>query len=280
MKKNDKKEFLSFIIIALVVCAILSAIGFSTDIGSFFIILIVICSISLLIFFLNLPFMKGKIGEAVVALLLKEFSKKHNGKVINDVIIVDEENKSSQIDHILLHTSGIYVIETKNFSGRIYGKETDKTWTQVLAKGKVKNKFYSPVLQNQKHVERMQSVLCISTFMESCIVLIKGNTKYIDSPNTFSPLALRKHILLKINEDIIPLEQVEYIYDKINNFKINPTKTIEEHVNAIKEFKNSLICPFCNGELIKRQSKNGKKFYGCSNFPKCKFTKQINEKEC
>lgn len=276
MKKNDKKEFLSFIIIALVICAILSAIGVSTDVGSFFIVLIVICAISLLIFFLNLPFMKGKIGEAIVSLLLKEFTKKHNGKVINDVIIVDEENKSSQIDHILFHTSGIYVIETKNFSGRIYGKESDKTWTQVLAKGKVKNKFYSPVLQNQKHIERMQNVLSISTFMESCIVLIKGNIAFIDTPNTYSPLSLRKHILSKINEDIIPFEQVEYIYEKINNFKSNPTKTIEEHVNEIKTFKESLICPFCKGELIIRQSKNGNKFYGCSNFPKCKFTKQIN----
>ena len=276
MKKNDKKEFLSFIIIALVICAILSAIGVSTDVGSFFIVLIVICAISLLIFFLNLPFMKGKIGEAIVSLLLKEFTKKHNGKVINDVIIVDEENKSSQIDHILFHTSGIYVIETKNFSGRIYGKESDKTWTQVLAKGKVKNKFYSPVLQNQKHIERMQNVLSISTFMESCIVLIKGNIAFIDTPNTYSPLSLRKHILSKINEDIIPFEQVEYIYERINNFKSNPTKTIEEHVNEIKTFKESLICPFCKGELIIRQSKNGNKFYGCSNFPKCKFTKQIN----
>ena len=74
-------------------------------------------------------------------------------------IYVDEENKSSQIDHILFHTSGIYVIETKNFSGRIYGKESDKAWTQVLAKGKVKNKFYSPVLQNQKHIERTRLLI-------------------------------------------------------------------------------------------------------------------------
>jgi DNA topoisomerase-1 len=30
-------------------------------------------------------------------------------------------------------------------------------------------------------------------------------------------------------------------------------------------------CPKCGGELVERKSKKGRTFYGCGNFPKCKF---------
>lgn len=33
-------------------------------------------------------------------------------------------------------------------------------------------------------------------------------------------------------------------------------------------------CPYCKGDLIKRVGKFGN-FYGCKNYPKCKFTKKI-----
>jgi DNA topoisomerase-1 len=35
--------------------------------------------------------------------------------------------------------------------------------------------------------------------------------------------------------------------------------------------KTGVSCPQCGGELVKRVSKKKKIFYGCSNFPKCKF---------
>ncbi|MDD6393178.1 MAG: topoisomerase DNA-binding C4 zinc finger domain-containing protein [Prevotella sp.] len=34
---------------------------------------------------------------------------------------------------------------------------------------------------------------------------------------------------------------------------------------------NAGICPKCGGQLIKRNGKYGS-FYGCSNYPNCKFT--------
>jgi len=40
--------------------------------------------------------------------------------------------------------------------------------------------------------------------------------------------------------------------------------------NKKKDFVGK--CPECGGELIIRQSRNGKRFLGCSNYPKCKVT--------
>ncbi len=40
--------------------------------------------------------------------------------------------------------------------------------------------------------------------------------------------------------------------------------------------KTGVKCPECEGELVERQSKKGRKFYGCSNYPACDFI--INKK--
>ena len=37
---------------------------------------------------------------------------------------------------------------------------------------------------------------------------------------------------------------------------------------------NQGICPRCGGQLVLRKGKFGS-FYGCSNFPKCKFTRNL-----
>ena len=39
---------------------------------------------------------------------------------------------------------------------------------------------------------------------------------------------------------------------------------------------NSMICPKCGSKLIIRDGKNGK-FIGCTNYPKCRFTKNIEK---
>ena len=52
----------------------------------------------------------------------------------------------------MIHEKGIFVIESKNYSGWIFGNERDKKWTQVLANGD-KNYFFNPILQNKIHIK-------------------------------------------------------------------------------------------------------------------------------
>ncbi len=47
-------------------------------------------------------------------------------------------------------------------------------------------------------------------------------------------------------------------------------------VGIIKAESEKEKCPQCNGNLIERRGKFGK-FYGCSNYPKCRFIKKIND---
>ena len=55
--------------------------------------------------------------------------------------MIKSKNKTHQIDHVIVSSKGIFSVETKNYSGRIYGEDNQKEWTQVLNYGKVKNKF-------------------------------------------------------------------------------------------------------------------------------------------
>ena len=64
---------------------------------------------------------KGRRGERAVASILSELPSSEYS-VINDITLQDEHG-STQIDHVIVSVYGIFVIETKNYSGWIMGAE-------------------------------------------------------------------------------------------------------------------------------------------------------------
>ena len=276
--RRKPSEFQKITAIIFLICFALSTVGVSLNPDIFLGVVIFVLVIALVGVFLSTPIMRGKIGELKISLLLKSITKKYNGKVINDVIIIDENNKSSQIDHVLFHTSGIYVIETKNYSGRIYGTENQKEWTQVLAYGNRKNKLYNPLFQNYTHLVRLEKLFGNIKTFNSCVVFVKGNINYIEANNVYTPNSLKRFILDNINDTIYTENEINDLYNKLLEYKLNPVKTTKEHVEDIKIMRTNIdnnICPNCNIPLVLKTSKEGNKFYGCSNYPKCKFTKKI-----
>lgn len=265
------------VFISLILASIIGSIGgkgfnFGTFVVVFFITLIVLVIGSAI---LSTPKVKGIIGEKRVAKKLARLAKKYDGKVINDVIIPGDNDKTSQIDHVLIVPQGIFVIETKNYSGRIYGNDYDQNWTQVLAYGKVKNKLYNPLKQNATHLYRLKELLNKKVRMESVVVIVSGNTKYITSESVYTLGELR-HLIYKDDKKELNNSDVEDIYNQINYYKDNPVATKKEHIQNIKQSKraiNNNICPRCGGDLVLRESMDGRLFYGCSNYPKCTFTK-------
>src|SRR5690554_6493192 len=74
------------------------------------------------------PQIKGFIGEKIIAFVLKRLDKEKY-TVINDVM-VETERGTSQIDHVIVSDYGIFVVETKNYSGWIFGDDKSQYWTQ------------------------------------------------------------------------------------------------------------------------------------------------------
>jgi len=56
-------------------------------------------------------------------------------------------------------TAGIVVFEVKDYSGWIFGTGYQSQWTQVLAYGKQKYRFYNPIMQNNKHITDLRNML-------------------------------------------------------------------------------------------------------------------------
>lgn len=98
---------------------------------------------------------KGILGEWQVNLLIKFFLDKNQYHLIKNVtlptFIEGKEQGTTQIDHIIVSKYGIFVVETKNMKGWIFGNEKQKQWTQQIFKHK--SKFQNPLHQNYKYIK-------------------------------------------------------------------------------------------------------------------------------
>jgi hypothetical protein len=103
-----------------------------------------------IIFLLKSPTIKGKFGERLVSFCLDKYLDKSKYRILNDVMISDNMGGTTQIDHIVISKYGIFVVETKNYKGWIYGDAKSRTWTQVIYRKKTK--FQNPFFQHYKHI--------------------------------------------------------------------------------------------------------------------------------
>jgi len=72
--------------------------------------------------------------------------------IFHDLYVKKRNGDFSQIDLVVATTAGIIVFEVKDYSGWIFGTGYQSQWTQVLAYGKQKYRFYNPIIQNNKHI--------------------------------------------------------------------------------------------------------------------------------
>lgn len=245
------------------------------------VIILIVYSIGVFINRFNSPKIKGAKGEYSVARLLRKLNRKEY-KVLNDIYI--KTNRGiTQIDHLIISVYGIFVIETKNYHGWIHGSEKSEYWTQSFYKKK--RKFRNPIKQNGAHIYLLKNALLnFKQVKYHSIIVFAGKAKL---KNIYSniPVVYKNKLLktIKQNEiDNLSINQVENIINQLNEFFIiNDKQQKREHKKYVKrniyERKRNvkaLICPNCKGDLVVRKGEYGK-FYGCSNFPKCKFSKNI-----
>lgn len=105
--------------------------------------------------------------------------------------------------------------------------------------------------------------------------MANNNADKINCRNVINLRDLSRYLREFNNGVHLSVEEMDKIYYKLMSANGHITK--EEHVQNIRQTQaniNKRICPRCGGELVFRNGKNGP-FYGCSNYPKCKFTKNI-----
>jgi hypothetical protein len=118
----------------------------------FFIILAVVLAIKW-----NLPYLIGKSGENFVSRKLLKLDPEHY-KVVYDLMLPSlGSTNTTQIDHVVVSNYGVFCIETKNYSGWIFGSAHQQYWTQVIYR--YKERFYNPLRQNYAHIKALEALI-------------------------------------------------------------------------------------------------------------------------
>lgn len=103
---------------------------------------------------------RGQRGEEKVYDTLEKLDG--HKAMIRNCYLPTQRGDTTEVDLVLIHESGIYVIESKNYSGWIFGSDSRREWTQTFPKGNgetTKYKFYNPILQNGTHIKEIQRIL-------------------------------------------------------------------------------------------------------------------------
>ncbi len=106
------------------------------------------------LFFLQVLADKGAYGEYLIYQKLRQFEK-YGARFLFNCYLPKNDGETSEIDILMIYRSGIYVFESKNFSGWIFGNESSKMWTQSLKNGRSsrKERFYNPIMQNRTRIK-------------------------------------------------------------------------------------------------------------------------------
>lgn len=146
---------------------------------------------------------RGRQGEAAVNSILKDYCRRTGGQLLDNVTL-NFGGGTTQIDHILLTTTGVLVIETKNYSGWIFAGTEDAEWTQVA--GKTKYTFQNPLRQNYKHWLAVQDLLKLlpQDFIQD-IVVFAGTAEF----------------KTEIPEGVLFLEELKEFLERVNFGRIS-----------------------------------------------------------
>ena len=221
--------------------------------------------------------LKGWYGEKKTAFWLSLLLNAKHYQIYNNLII-PSANGTAQIDHLVISKHGIFIVETKNKKGWVFGSPEAKSWTQVIYRRKFS--FQNPLFQTYRQKNVLASFLGVSNSSIHTIVKFTGNSTFkTNMPRNVVRYGLARYIQ-SFDDKILSETSVKSIVDKLNHHCQNSRLNKRDHLRSLEERHNSRKkCPKCGGKLFIRTARKGpnvnSKFYGCSNYPNCRYTKDL-----
>lgn len=185
---------------------------------------------------------------------------------------------TTQIDHLLVSPFGLFVIETKNYKGWIFGSENQPNWTQSLFGENYS--FQNPLRQNYKHLLALAECLHVDLEHLHSVIFFVGNCNFkTPMPKNVINSGLSSYIK-GFREHVLSIAEIHRIEKAVRTLQSTSTHTNETHVKSLRErHASNTVCPKCGSKLVERIAKTGPsagfKFLGCDSYPKCRFTKKI-----
>lgn len=193
----------------------------------------------------KLTYSAGDEGEHAVARILKRLPRDRYF-TINDLMIKKRNGHTSQIDHVVVSPYGIFVIETKNITGHVYGSEFAPQWTRYW-KGYKRGGYYgtdnlsfgNPVMQNGAHVKALWEQL--QDYYPKFIPIVAF------SPQAELKVAVHgvdviywteiKSVIKRYSEEVMTVEKAQEIYKFLLSINIKDKARRQEHAERVQTYK-------------------------------------------
>lgn len=255
---------------------------------------------------LKTAWFKGMIGEWFINLCIRLFLDKREYRLLKDVTLPTPQG-STQIDHVIVSRFGLFVIETKNMKGWIFGNPTQKSWTQQIYRRK--HSFQNPLHQNHLHMMTLKSLLGLSdNQLHSVIFFIGDCTFKTPMPDNVMNSGLIRYVK-GITTPVLAESEVARVVDTIQQGRLAANwQTHRQHVAQLKARHGEAptkpvptsvpsahhpapptaiypanhqnpMCPRCGNPMVLRAAgrgdNKGKPFWGCREFPTCRGTRAL-----
>ena len=245
--------------------------------GTLVLVIILVGIVGILLSAYNSPSRKGARGEKIVASRLRD-GLPEEYQILNDTYLPLPDGTTTQIDHIVVSQYGIFVVETKNYSGWIFANENSANWKQTIYH--CKHSFQNPIIQNQHHIRALSDNLKIPrdyfknivAFTGSCdfrtempvgVVYSRNAAQYIRS---FTTPRIKQSQVTEIASAILAWQGT--VSEERKSAHVQNLKRRHSEVSAEGA---SPRCPICGVDMVvRRRRSDGLPFYGCKSFPKCR----------
>lgn len=229
------------------------------------------------------PESMGEQGERTVSYFLSDLPYQ-DYMVFNDLLLVSG-NYTTQIDHLVLSRFGVFVIETKNYHGKIYGSDNMEYWRQYLPDAGYRrygntqeHKFRNPVWQNEGHIKALRR-LVLGNDIPIVGILVFPPSAVLRGTVNYPVLRMNSvaRFILSCREEVLTKEQVEGLRNRLLEVvstgvadRMNHLDNVYRNQGRRDDAVANGKCPRCGADLIVKRNRYGL-FYGCSNYPGCKY---------
>ena len=204
---------------------------------------------------------RGEKGEQLVAEELNKIEAYH--QVLNDITFLNKKSEMThQIDHILIHPHGVFVIETKNYFGEIR-VDKDKPFWEKIVNGEV-TRISNPLNQNKSHAITVYKILKGEHQVIPVVVFVKNNAPYLGDENVINLSDLLLFIDSYPYKHKITKPTIDKIYNLLKRRGNKVSK--EEHLENIgylkqikKEIEDEIAyaienrkCPRCGKNMCNK----------------------------
>lgn len=225
----------------------------------------------------------GENGERTVSFYLADLEC-DDYQVFNDLLLRDG-NYTTQIDHIILSRYGVFVIETKNVHGKVYGSGNAEFWKQYLPDWGYKrygttqeHQLRNPLWQNAGHIKSLRRLVFDNDIPIHGIVVFPYETDlYVTADQPVLKMWQVVPYIKQYRDKVLSDDQLGFYRRRLLEVISTTESDRQQHLNNVnrnKERRDAAVasgkCPRCGGSLVLRTGKYGQ-FYGCSNYPRCNY---------